>query len=126
MGCEKEKINANSTLLISVISGNRYRSTFYLIFDFCEHDLAGLLANPKVQFTLGEIKNVMRQMLNGLYYIHSNKVSTYKILFSTLNFHLFCRSVILRHAAYLFCFYGGSDISSTNHGNSNDFPTLSK
>lgn len=60
--------------LFSAISGNRSRSTFYLIFDFCEHDLAGLLASPKVKFTLGEIKNVMRQMLNGLYYIHSNKV----------------------------------------------------
>ncbi|XP_043476430.1 cyclin-dependent kinase 9-like [Leptopilina heterotoma] len=58
----------------SAISGNRSRSTFYLIFDFCEHDLAGLLASPKVKFTLGEIKNVMRQMLNGLYYIHSNKI----------------------------------------------------
>lgn len=56
-------------------SNNRYRSTFYLVFDFCEHDLAGLLSNVMVKFSLGEIKKVMQQLLNGLYYIHSNKVS---------------------------------------------------
>ncbi|XP_022165670.1 cyclin-dependent kinase 9 [Myzus persicae] len=53
---------------------NRYRSTFYLVFEFCEHDLAGLLSNTKVKFSLGEIKQVIQQMLNGLYYIHSNKI----------------------------------------------------
>ncbi|KAL7293358.1 hypothetical protein TKK_0013127 [Trichogramma kaykai] len=53
---------------------NRYRPTFYLIFDFCEHDLAGLLSNGNVKFSLGEIKKVMQQLLNGLYYIHSNKI----------------------------------------------------
>lgn len=55
-------------------NNNRYRSTFYLVFDFCEHDLAGLLSNVMVKFSLGEIKKVMQQLLNGLYYIHSNKV----------------------------------------------------
>ncbi|XP_013393742.1 cyclin-dependent kinase 9 [Lingula anatina] len=53
---------------------NRFKSTFYLVFEFCEHDLAGLLSNSNVKFTLGEIKKVMQQLLNGLYYIHSNKV----------------------------------------------------
>jgi len=49
-------------------------STFYLVFEFCEHDLAGLLSNAAVKFNLGEIKSVMKQLLNGLYYIHSNKI----------------------------------------------------
>ncbi|KAJ6641287.1 Cyclin-dependent kinase 9, partial [Pseudolycoriella hygida] len=53
---------------------NNYRSTFYLVFDFCEHDLAGLLSNMNVKFSLGEVKKVLQQLLNGLYYIHSNKI----------------------------------------------------
>ncbi|XP_077507051.1 cyclin-dependent kinase 9-like isoform X2 [Amblyomma americanum] len=53
---------------------NRCKATFYLVFDFCEHDLAGLLSNINVKFSLGEIKKVMQQLLNGLYFIHSNKI----------------------------------------------------
>lgn len=53
---------------------NRSKSTFFLVFDFCEHDLAGLLSNVNVKFSLGEIKMVMKQLLNGLYFIHSNKI----------------------------------------------------
>ena len=45
---------------------------------------------------------------------------------STLNFHLFCRLVSLRRAAYLFCVYRGSDIPFTNHQNAKDFLTLYK
>ncbi|XP_055327389.1 cyclin-dependent kinase 9-like [Paramacrobiotus metropolitanus] len=52
---------------------NRYRSTFFLVFEFCEHDLAGLLSNPRVQFKEGETKKIMQQLLNGLYFIHINK-----------------------------------------------------
>ena len=68
--------NNNDIFMCCLASqANRYRSTFYLVFDFCEHDLAGLLSNVNVKFSLGEIKKVMQQLLNGLYYIHSNKAS---------------------------------------------------
>ncbi|XP_053551865.1 cyclin-dependent kinase 9 isoform X2 [Bombina bombina] len=53
---------------------NRYKGSIFLVFDFCEHDLAGLLSNAHVKFTLSEIKKVMQMLLNGLYYIHRNKI----------------------------------------------------
>lgn len=52
----------------------KYKATFYLVFDFCEHDLAGLLSNVNVKFSMGEIKKVMQQLLNGLFFIHSQKI----------------------------------------------------
>ncbi|KRY55271.1 Cyclin-dependent kinase 9, partial [Trichinella britovi] len=55
-------------------SYNRGRSTFYLVFAFCEHDLAGLLSNVHVKFSLGEIKEVMKQLLDGLFFIHMQKI----------------------------------------------------
>ncbi|XP_015786126.1 cyclin-dependent kinase 9 [Tetranychus urticae] len=47
---------------------------FYLVFDFCEHDLAGLLSNINVKFSLAEIKSALKQLFDGLFYIHSNKI----------------------------------------------------
>ena len=60
--------------LTTATAYNRYKGSIYLVFEFCEHDLAGLLSNGNVKFSLGEIKGVIKQLLNGLYYIHSNKV----------------------------------------------------
>jgi len=51
---------------------NKLRVTFYLVFEFCEHDLAGLLAT--VRFTLPEIKKIMQMLLNALYFLHFNRI----------------------------------------------------
>lgn len=59
---------------LSASAYNRYKGSIYLVFEFCEHDLAGLLSNVNVKFSLGEIKEALKQLLNGLYYIHNNKV----------------------------------------------------
>ena len=50
------------------------KTTFYLVFEFCEHDLAGLLSNVSVKFSMGEVKKVVQQIFEGLYYIHVNKI----------------------------------------------------
>uniref|UniRef100_A0A1I8GLY5 Protein kinase domain-containing protein n=1 Tax=Macrostomum lignano TaxID=282301 RepID=A0A1I8GLY5_9PLAT len=49
---------------------NRYKSEFHLIFEMLDHDLAGLLANPKVTFTLAEKKDMLHQLLEGVWYLH--------------------------------------------------------
>ncbi|XP_065655516.1 cyclin-dependent kinase 9 isoform X2 [Hydra vulgaris] len=53
---------------------NRQRPSIYLVFEFCEHDLAGLLCNQSVRFSLQEIKKVMQMLCNALYFIHFNKI----------------------------------------------------
>ena len=45
-----------------------------MVFEFCDHDLAGLLSNINVKFTLSEMKKIMQQLLNGLFYIHKNHI----------------------------------------------------
>ncbi|XP_023705596.1 cyclin-dependent kinase 9, partial [Cryptotermes secundus] len=51
-----------------------YETGFYLVLEFYDHDLAGLLSNGNVTITVGERKNLMLQLLHGLCYVHSNKV----------------------------------------------------
>ncbi|VDD84967.1 unnamed protein product, partial [Enterobius vermicularis] len=59
---------------ISASSHNRERSTFYLVFAFYEHDLAGLLSNSSVRLSLVHIKTLMKHLLEGLYQIHFAKI----------------------------------------------------
>lgn len=46
---------------------NKKRPEIHLVFEFCEHDLAGLLANKRVVFSTGEIKKVIQQLLEGTF-----------------------------------------------------------
>ncbi|KAI3448368.1 hypothetical protein Pfo_005033 [Paulownia fortunei] len=56
-------------LVTSRVSGN-----LYLVFDYMEHDLAGLAASPVVRFTEPQIKCFMQQLLRGLEHCHSRGV----------------------------------------------------
>ncbi|KAL8625810.1 P-TEFb-associated cyclin-dependent protein kinase Cdk9 [Nucella lapillus] len=53
---------------------NRYKSTFYLIFEYCDYDLAGLLNHPRVKLSVGDCKNILCQLLNGLFHIHAHRI----------------------------------------------------
>lgn len=53
---------------------NRYKSTFFLVFEFCDHDLAGLLSHNNVKFGLVVQKEIMKQLCSGLFFIHRNKI----------------------------------------------------
>ncbi|KAG0462754.1 hypothetical protein HPP92_021230 [Vanilla planifolia] len=48
--------------------------SLYLIFDYMDHDLAGLAASPSIQFSLPQIKCYMMQLLSGLDHCHSRGV----------------------------------------------------
>ncbi|KAK9698327.1 hypothetical protein RND81_08G096500 [Saponaria officinalis] len=49
-------------------------SSIYLVFDYMEHDLSGLLSSPQVTFTEAQIKCFMQQILYALDYCHRRGV----------------------------------------------------
>ncbi|GAA5835964.1 hypothetical protein JCM11251_006615 [Rhodosporidiobolus azoricus] len=46
----------------------------YMVFPYMDHDLAGLLENPKVVLQPGHIKQYAKQLLEGTAYLHRNLI----------------------------------------------------
>ena len=42
----------------------------YLIFEYCHHDLTGLIQNKSIAFTLPHIKHFLKELLEAVQYIH--------------------------------------------------------
>ncbi|RWW22342.1 hypothetical protein BHE74_00025022 [Ensete ventricosum] len=53
---------------------SRMSCSLYLVFEYMEHDLAGLAASPTIKFTEPQVKCYMRQLLLGLEHCHNNGV----------------------------------------------------
>ncbi|XP_015901123.3 probable serine/threonine-protein kinase At1g09600 [Ziziphus jujuba] len=53
---------------------SRTSGSLYLIFEYMEHDLAGLAARPEIKFSEAQIKCYMQQLLCGLEHCHSRGV----------------------------------------------------
>jgi cyclin-dependent kinase 12/13 len=52
---------------------NKQRGNVYLVFEYMEHDLTGLIDN-KISFTVSQIKCILHQLLTGVQYMHSNNI----------------------------------------------------
>ncbi|CAD7930925.1 unnamed protein product [Amoebophrya sp. A25] len=53
---------------------NKFRGTVHLVFEFVEHDLTGLLTYRKRMLSLQETKNMARQILCGLAFLHEQQI----------------------------------------------------
>ncbi|CAI9773496.1 unnamed protein product [Fraxinus pennsylvanica] len=53
---------------------SRMSCSLYLVFEYMEHDLAGLASHPGVKFTEPQVKCYMQQLLHGLDHCHSRNV----------------------------------------------------
>ncbi|RDX86053.1 putative serine/threonine-protein kinase, partial [Mucuna pruriens] len=53
---------------------SRISSSLYLVFEYMEHDLAGLAAGVGVKFSEPQVKCYMKQLLSGLEHCHSRGV----------------------------------------------------
>ncbi|KAJ5150537.1 uncharacterized protein N7500_010726 [Penicillium coprophilum] len=52
----------------------RKKPSMYMVFPYMEHDLSGLLENPAVHFTEPQIKCYLMQLLEGLKFMHANRI----------------------------------------------------
>lgn len=52
----------------------RKRPIIYMATPYMDHDLSGLLDNPSVVFSVEQIKCYLLQLLQGLRYLHDNKI----------------------------------------------------
>lgn len=53
---------------------SRMSCSLYLVFEYMEHDLAGLAACPDIKFTESQVKCYMKQLLSGLEHCHQRGV----------------------------------------------------
>lgn len=53
---------------------SRLSCSLYLVFEYMEHDLAGLCSSPDIKFTEAQLKCYMNQLLSGLEHCHSRRV----------------------------------------------------
>jgi len=53
---------------------SRLSHSLYLVFEYMEHDLAGLAATPGLRFTEPQVKCFMTQILDGLHHCHGRGV----------------------------------------------------
>ncbi|KAJ8565957.1 hypothetical protein K7X08_008533 [Anisodus acutangulus] len=53
---------------------SRMSCSLYLVFDYMDHDLAGLAASPGIKFTEAQVKCYMHQLLSGLEHCHNRHV----------------------------------------------------
>lgn len=63
-------------IITSRASDDRNPGNVYLLFEYMEHDLEGLLNNkqPKIDYTVPQLKCFMIQMLRAIEYLHSKKI----------------------------------------------------
>lgn len=54
--------------------GGKERFFMYMVTPYMDHDLSGLLENPKITFTEPQIKCYMLQLLEGVRYLHANHI----------------------------------------------------
>ncbi|KAG4128278.1 hypothetical protein ERO13_D09G011400v2 [Gossypium hirsutum] len=68
------RLNHPNVMKLEGVITSRFSSTIYLVFEYMEHDLAGLSSCPDINFTEAQVKCYMKQLLMGLEHCHSRGV----------------------------------------------------
>lgn len=50
------------------------KNSIYMVFEYLEHDLNGILSQPSARFTPAHLKSLAKQLLAGLAYLHRHSI----------------------------------------------------
>ncbi|CAI9295110.1 unnamed protein product [Lactuca saligna] len=68
------KLNHPNVIKLEGLVTSRMSCSLYLVFEYMEHDLAGLASHPNHKFTESQVKCYIRQLLKGLDHCHSHGI----------------------------------------------------
>ncbi|XP_059293921.1 protein IMPAIRED IN BABA-INDUCED STERILITY 1-like isoform X1 [Lycium ferocissimum] len=68
------KLDHPNIMKLEGIITSRLSCSIYLVFEYMEHDLSGLLSCPDIKFSDSQIKCYMQQLLSGLEHCHSRGI----------------------------------------------------
>lgn len=68
------RLNHPNVMKLEGVITNRLSCSIYLVFEYMEHDLSGLLSCPDIKFTGSQIKCYMKQLLNGVEHCHERGI----------------------------------------------------
>ncbi|KAL7227973.1 hypothetical protein ACSBR1_022780 [Camellia fascicularis] len=68
------KLDHPNVMKLEGLATSRTLGSLYLVFEYMEHDLAGLSASSKINFTEPQIKCYMQQLFCGLEHCHSRGI----------------------------------------------------
>ncbi|KAK1435837.1 hypothetical protein QVD17_01607 [Tagetes erecta] len=68
------RLNHPNIMKLDGIISSQLSCSIYLVFEYMEHDVSGLLSCPDIKFTESQIKCFMKQLLSGLEHCHSRGI----------------------------------------------------
>lgn len=73
-GSKRSHLEPSQTGKVLSMDGKKPKGSIYMVFEYMDHDLTGLMDTPSIQFTEDQIKCYMLQLLRGLKYCHDRDV----------------------------------------------------
>ncbi|KAH9623355.1 hypothetical protein KSS87_000326 [Heliosperma pusillum] len=68
------RLDHPNVIKLEGIVTSKLSCSIYLVFEYMEHDLTGLVSCPDIKFTESQVKCYMKQLLSGLEHCHSRGV----------------------------------------------------